>query len=47
MAYHFQRIWGAVGNQAFFSGGPDVIAGNPNEAFIPPTNSLFFRGLHG
>jgi hypothetical protein len=35
MAYHFERIWGAVGNFVFASGGPDVLTGNPNEAFDP------------
>lgn len=35
MAYHFERIWGAVGNFVYASGGPDVLAGNPNEAFNP------------
>ena len=32
---HFARIFGAVGNTVFFSGGPDVLTGNPNEAFNP------------
>ena len=35
MVYNFQRIWGAVGSTVFFSGGPDVITGNPNESFNP------------
>jgi hypothetical protein len=35
MAYHFQRIWGAVGNFVYVSGGPDVLTGNPNESFDP------------
>jgi hypothetical protein len=35
MAYHFERIWGAVGNFVYCSGGPDVLTGNPNEAFDP------------
>lgn len=35
MAYHFERIWGAVGNFVFASGGPDVLTGNPNESFSP------------
>ena len=35
MAYHFERIWGAVGNFVFASGGPDVVTGNPNESFDP------------
>lgn len=33
MVYNFQRIWGAVGSNVYFSGGPDVLVGNPNEAF--------------
>jgi hypothetical protein len=33
-AYNFERIWGPQqGNQVNFSGGPDVVTGNPNEAF--------------
>src|SRR5258708_7619304 len=39
MAYHFERIWGAVGNFVFCSDGPDTLAGNPNEAFNP--NNFF------
>ena len=35
MAYHFERIWGAVGNYVYASGGPDVVVGNPNESFDP------------
>ena len=35
MAYHFERIWGAVGNFVYASGGPDVLAGDPNESFDP------------
>jgi hypothetical protein len=35
MVYNFQRIWGANGQSVVFSGGPDVITGNPNEAFNP------------
>lgn len=35
-AYWFDRIWGVVGNQIFFSQGPDIVsASNPNEAFAP------------
>ena len=33
MAYNFQRIWGAEGQQVNFSGGPDTPVGNPNENF--------------
>jgi len=40
MAYHFERIWGAVGNFVYASGGPDVLTGDPNEAFDP---SNFFE----
>ncbi len=35
MAYHFERIWGAVGNFVYASGGPDTLTGNPNESFNP------------
>jgi len=41
MAYNFQRIWGANGQNVPWSGGPDVVTGNPNEAFNP-TNNLPF-----
>ena len=41
MVYNFQRIWGADGESVAFSGGPDTLVGNPNEAF-PPTNDLPF-----
>lgn len=34
MVYNYQRIWGANGQNVSFSGGPDVITGNPNEAFL-------------
>jgi hypothetical protein len=33
MAYHFERIWGAVGQIIYCSGGGDVGTGNPNESF--------------
>jgi hypothetical protein len=36
MAFNFQRIWGSVGSNVFFSGGPDTLAlgaGNPNSSF--------------
>ena len=39
MAYHFERIWGAVGNFVYCSDGPDTITGNPNESFDP--NNFF------
>ena len=32
-AWHFQRVWGPTGTVVNFSGGPDVVTGNPNEAF--------------
>jgi len=35
MAWHFQRIFGGMDTNVFNSGGPDVITGNPNEAFNP------------
>ncbi|HET9282618.1 MAG TPA: hypothetical protein VFR24_11715, partial [Candidatus Angelobacter sp.] len=41
MAYNYQRIWGADGEDVLFSDGPDIGVGNPNEAFIP-TNDLPF-----
>lgn len=45
MAYNFQRIWGAAGNQVLFSGGPDVITGNPNEAFNPSDEFPFLANV--
>jgi hypothetical protein len=39
--YNFTRIWGAVGSQVFFSGGPDTQVGNPNECFNPADELLF------
>jgi hypothetical protein len=40
--YHLQRIWVAVGNKLYFSAGPDIEVGNPNEAF-PPVNVFVFQ----
>jgi hypothetical protein len=37
-AYHLGRLWGAVGNVLYASGGPDTIVGNGNESW-PPANS--------
>jgi hypothetical protein len=41
MVYNFTRIWGADGTAVPFSGGPDVLTGNPNEAFAPADNLPF------
>jgi hypothetical protein len=41
MAYNYQRIWGARDDEVPFSGGPDVITGNPNEAFNPSDSIPF------
>jgi hypothetical protein len=38
LCFAFQRIWGAVGNTIFTSGGPDTIVGNGNTAFAPLDN---------
>jgi hypothetical protein len=35
MVYNFQRIWGADEDQVLFSGGPDILTGNPNESYNP------------
>ena len=45
MANHFQRIWGAIGETAYFSGGPDVLVGNPNECFNPADEEPFLSGV--
>lgn len=39
--YNFQRIWGSDGQFVAFSGGPDTLVGNPDEAFSA-SNSLPF-----
>jgi hypothetical protein len=39
--FNFNRIFGAVGSQVFFSGGPDTQVGNPNECFNPADELLF------
>lgn len=44
---HFSRIWGAVGNTVFFSGGPDVLVSNPNEAFNPTDDFPFKSAVTG
>jgi hypothetical protein len=41
MVYNFQRIWGANGQNVPFSGGPDTLVGNPNEAFLLSDNLPF------
>lgn len=41
MVYNFQRIWGANGQNVNFSGGPDTLVGNPNEAFLGSDNLPF------
>jgi hypothetical protein len=41
MVFNFQRIWGTVGQNVLFSGGPDTPTGNANFAF-PAINSLPF-----
>ena len=33
MAYNFERIWAANGQQVIFSGGPDTLVGNPQECW--------------
>jgi hypothetical protein len=33
--FNFQRVWGAVGTEVFFTAGPDSLCGNPNENFNP------------
>lgn len=44
LAYHAQRIWGAVGNIVYFSGGPDTTTGSGLESF-PPANTFAFPSL--
>jgi hypothetical protein len=45
MVYNFQRIWGALGQNVLFSGGPDVLTGNPNEAFNPVDSLPFLANV--
>jgi hypothetical protein len=37
--YHLERIWGVVGNNVVYSGGPSTIVGSGNTAF-PPLNFI-------
>ena len=39
MAYHCGRVWGIVGNNIVYSGGPDTLVGNGNHTF-PPLNTI-------
>lgn len=43
LTYHLGRIWGAVQNAVYFSGGPDTTFGSGNEAF-PAENVFVFPG---
>lgn len=45
MVYNFQRIWGVVGQNVLWSGGPDVLTGNPNTAFNPANSMPFLAGV--
>lgn len=45
MVYNYQRIWGANGQTVGFSGGPDVITGNPNAAFNPSDELPFLAAV--
>lgn len=37
-AYHLGRVWGFVNGVLYYSGGPLVVVGNPNESFPPANN---------
>lgn len=45
MVFNFQRIWGAKGQSVLFSGGPDTVTGNPNEAFNPADQLPFLSNV--
>ena len=45
MAYNFQRIWGGAGQVVLWSGGPDVVTGNPNEAYNPIDNFPYLANV--
>ena len=44
IAWWSNRIWMAVGNLLYFSGGPDILNGIPEECF-PPANVFVFPGV--
>jgi len=39
MVYHLQRTWGFIGNELYYSAGPDAVTGNGNTQW-PPINFL-------
>lgn len=41
LTYHLGRLWGAVGNIAYNSEGPDVTAGNGNTAWDPADVNIY------
>ena len=43
LAWWNNRVWIAVGNKLYFSGGPDVLNGVPEEC-VPPGNVFVFPG---
>lgn len=43
--YNFQRIWGASGQTVPWSGGPDIVTGNPNEAYNPSDEFPYLAGV--
>lgn len=43
LTYHLGRIWGAVQNAVYYSGGPDTTFGSGNEAF-PASNVFVYPG---
>lgn len=45
MAYNYQRIWGASGQNVLFSEGPDIRVGNQNEAFLPSDTLPFLASV--
>jgi hypothetical protein len=42
--YYLTRIWGFVGNDLVYSGGPDTLTGSGNESF-PPNNRFTFPSI--
>lgn len=45
MAFNFNRIWGADGTDVLFTGGPDVLVGNPQECFNPSDEFQYLAGV--
>ncbi|MCU1301731.1 MAG: hypothetical protein JWQ87_2015 [Candidatus Sulfotelmatobacter sp.] len=45
--FHANRLWGAVGNIVYYATGPDIVLGNPQEAFNPLNTFVFPTNVYG